>query len=692
MRHPNKHILLLCLFIILYIPLMSQVNFPLNLKVADSLENVLPSKSGNERVDVLNSISYTLIRHYSNRSDSMASLSIQLARELNYKKGQAKALFCKGTNDYINGNFIEGLELLYNAVDLYKDLGDTAMIIDTYYQIAAVTYFSLTDLKEGIRLINECLRYSMEVKDKLRTAQMYSTLQYLYAISGKGDMALHYIQLYDEIVKSISTPILEQAMVKAAWGRNYTLNGDFKKAIPYYFVAMSMVNQDDIEERSYLSQLYNFIGDAYVNLGKSDSALIFYQKGMKLGSQLQNYYGSIINALGLARLYIKRKDFLNSTIYCDSVLYFGKKTELTGSFYGIKENAKLLGMSAELYIPMNNEFKRFLAWRMMSGSYLMLIQINEQQENYKDVYLINKSFEGVKDSIAIFQKRKEILELQYKYQTSQKDNQIMMLSQENQLQSFRIRQNRFVLFAVIVFVSLVVLILLLVFRQSRIRSREQVSESKQKLLRSQMNPHFIFNSLTSVQNFIISHDEIKASIYLSRFSDLVRSILNNSLEEQITMEEEVSTIENYLELQKVRFPEKFDYKIDIDKKIDLENTFIPPMLAQPFIENAIEHGIKHRKSKGNIHIRFTLNPHMIIYEVEDDGVGREKAQEINQMHNSDHKSLATSLTMERIKVLNKKQKRIISLTIKDLKNGEGKGIGTLVVFEIPLPGGLTIKP
>ena len=679
-----KCIVVIFLFGFLYNPLHAQVNFPLNQHLADSLESLLPSASGKEEIDILNGISYSLIRHYSSQSDSLSSISVQLAKEIGYKEGLAKALFCKGTNDYINGNFIEGLELLYHAVDLYIDLGDTAMIIDTYYQIGAVTYFSLTDMKEGIRLINECLRYSIEAKDKLRAAQMYSTLQYLYAISGNGDMALHYIELYDEIAKSISTPYLEQTMVKAAWGRNYTLKGDFKKAIPYYFAAMSMVDPDDIEERSYLSQLCSFIGDAYVNLGKSDSAIIFYHKGMKLDCKHQHFYGSVINALGLARLYFAKKDFKNSTIYCDSVLYFGKRIALIGSFYGIKENAKLLGMSAELYIPMNKEFKRFLAWRMMSGAYQMLIQIKEQQENYKEVYLLSKSSESVQDSIANFQKRTEILDLQYKYQAGQKDDEIKLLSQENQIQSFKISRSRLILFSVIAISILLLFILILVSRQNSIKSGRKVAEFKQRLLRSQMNPHFIFNSLTSVQDFILQQDGIKASIYLSRFSDLVRNILHNSQQEFIKLEEEISTIENYLELQKIRFPDKFDYSIEVDQQVNSESLRVPPMLAQPFIENSIEHGFKQKEDKGQINITVRQNKHGLLIQIADNGIGREAATRMMKAQSPDHKSMATSITLERINVLNRKKKRKISLDIIDLKSETGEASGTKVVIEIPL--------
>ncbi|MCX6234495.1 MAG: histidine kinase, partial [Bacteroidetes bacterium] len=176
----------------------------------------------------------------------------------------------------------------------------------------------------------------------------------------------------------------------------------------------------------------------------------------------------------------------------------------------------------------------------------------------------------------------------------------------------------------------------------------------------------------------------KASIYLSKFARLVRNILDNSTEEFVALEKEINTIENYLELQKVRYAGKFDYKIEIADAIDTETMMIPPMLAQPFIENAIEHGIKHRDTPGQIDIRFSFKDHTLVFEVEDDGVGRQKAREIEIRLEPDHRSMATSLTCERLANLNRKLKRKIILEIIDLKNSIGEACGTRVVFGVPV--------
>jgi LytS/YehU family sensor histidine kinase len=199
-----------------------------------------------------------------------------------------------------------------------------------------------------------------------------------------------------------------------------------------------------------------------------------------------------------------------------------------------------------------------------------------------------------------------------------------------------------------------------------------------------MNPHFLYNSLASIQKFIITEDPDNASVYLSKFSNLVRNILESSIEEYVTLEKELNTVENYLALQKVRFSEKLDYKVEVDEILDVENMEIPPMLLQPFIENSVEHGIRFKGEKGHIIVRMLQENGGLLFEVEDDGVGREKAGEMQREQSRDHKSLATSITRDRIRILNKKFKQNISMQIIDLKDESGSPAGTRVTFHISL--------
>jgi hypothetical protein len=547
-----------------------------------------------------------------------------------------------------------------------------------------VTYFSFTDLSEGLRLVKECLRYAIESGDKLKEDQMYLTLQYLYGTSGDRENALKYLELHTDISKEIKIPGIVEALVKAAYGRIYSLENENRKALNQYIAARIVLSLDEIEERAYISQLDASIGQEYLKLGLLDSAQLSFSDGMNLARRYEHLYGSMINSLGLAQQYLNSSNINQTIKYCDSVIHFGKIIESSGSFFGIEEYRKLAGMSGELYIPMNHKFKRYISWRIMSGACQIQMSIYERKKDFEKALTTNRFLQRLNDSIEGFQKRTEILDLQYRYQTRQKDDQIILLSQKNDLQSFRINQNRLILFTVIAISVLLIMIFILLLQQSRIKAGRKVTEFKQKLLRSQMNPHFIFNSLTSIQHFVIQQDDIKASIYLSRFSDLVRNILSNSQVEFITLEEEINTLENYMELQKIRFPEKFEYRVKVDGRLDPESIKLPPMLTQPFVENAIEHAFKHIEAKGEIDLDFKLKQDCLSIAITDNGIGRQKSHELKTKEEKDHKSMATMITLERIKTINKKLKQKIRFEIIDLKDENGNASGTKVVFEIPL--------
>ena len=212
------------------------------------------------------------------------------------------------------------------------------------------------------------------------------------------------------------------------------------------------------------------------------------------------------------------------------------------------------------------------------------------------------------------------------------------------------------------FKTIVVLVLagsvLLFFklRENRIRKEEarqtainkQIAEIRMIALRGQMNPHFIFNSLNSIQHFITTRDKEEALNYLSKFSKLIRKILENSRENRVSISNELQLLELYIQLEQLRFSNKFDYHIAIDEKIDMENTEIPPLLIQPYIENAILHGLINKKDKGDLWLSLERNNGLLICKIQDNGIGRARSQEIEQGKVSRHRSLGIKVTEERI--------------------------------------------
>jgi ligand-binding sensor domain-containing protein/two-component sensor histidine kinase len=205
---------------------------------------------------------------------------------------------------------------------------------------------------------------------------------------------------------------------------------------------------------------------------------------------------------------------------------------------------------------------------------------------------------------------------------------------------------------------------------------------KLKALRAQMNPHFTFNVMNSIQHFILNKDEESAIRYLSKFSKLIRAILNNSEKNTITISEELKALELYMELEAMRFEQRFDYEIHVEETIDQVVTEIPSMLIQPYVENAVKHGILPSAQKGKIKIELFQEGKLIKCVIEDNGVGRVKSAETKE--NDEHKSFGTNITQERLAVINELYNSKLSEKVVDLYDEAGNAIGTRVEIFIPI--------
>jgi hypothetical protein len=211
---------------------------------------------------------------------------------------------------------------------------------------------------------------------------------------------------------------------------------------------------------------------------------------------------------------------------------------------------------------------------------------------------------------------------------------------------------------------------------------KQLYDTELQALRLQMNPHFIFNTLNSIQSFILENDTDRAVDYLGKFSQLMRSILINSRESSIPVQEELRALRYYMDLEKLRFNDKFDYSINVDPDVDEEFMEIPTMIIQPYIENSILHGLLHKQDKGLIKIKITLEGDHLLWIIEDDGIGRQRAQEIQKESGLHSVSRGMLITRERLEVLNKMNREQFSVQIHDLTDGSGNAAGTRVEVRI----------
>ncbi len=213
---------------------------------------------------------------------------------------------------------------------------------------------------------------------------------------------------------------------------------------------------------------------------------------------------------------------------------------------------------------------------------------------------------------------------------------------------------------------------------------KEKTQLEMKVLRTQMNPHFIFNSLNSINRFILQNNSAQASQYLTKFSRLVRLILQNSQESLITLENELETLELYLDLEALRFNYHFRWKVIVQPDLDISMVKVPPLIIQPFAENAIWHGLMHREEKGQLDIEIWQEGDDLFFKITDDGVGRKQAEELSSKSATREKSMGLHITADRIAMLQQSNIKGSGLTINDLVNPDGSPAGTEVIAKIPI--------
>jgi len=243
----------------------------------------------------------------------------------------------------------------------------------------------------------------------------------------------------------------------------------------------------------------------------------------------------------------------------------------------------------------------------------------------------------------------------------------------------------FLIFLIAFFSAMMVLITLFLQKQRRIKedARDEMAKMEQRMFRLQMNPHFVFNALLAIQGFMYQNNPRDAGRYLTSFAKLIRHTLYGSSEEYIHLDKEVEALKYYLDLQRLRFNEKFEYKIEMGEDLSPEAVRIPPLLIQPFLENSIEHGLQHKEEPGLLSLRFAYAENCLTVEVQDDGIGREEAMKMQKKKGKLHKSLGMEIVQKRLNSLSRALGQKIELEIIDLKDEDGSAGGTLVRLCIP---------
>jgi len=604
---------------------------------------------------------------------------------LAYRNFEIRVLIEFGIEYFFRSEYEKALENYFEALEIGERIGDIDLISECYSEIGIV-YKNQGKFDLALEHYSFSLDYAKQTSDSSWIASCKVNIGNVYKEKGYLTIALNY---YLDALKTLED-LDHERRISACYqsiGDIYRKQLDYFKALDYYSKSLQLAIRtlDKVRETA----CYMNIGYVYFHLDQYEVARDYYNKAWELYKQ-SGYSHELDDCFILIG-----DTYMAEEKYIQAVDFYDQALEISTVEQDLTRRAEILGKLGIIY-KQKQEYQKAIAQTeqglLIAEEVGALDLVMEGTENLSEIYerlgwdkkalAGYKNFARLKDSMFNAEKYRAITEMEVKYESAKKEQQLAMLEERNQVQMLKLSWRNRLYFSSLLMLGLIGILAYILFRNQRLKTRHRAIELEQKLMRSQMNPHFIFNSLIAIQSYIYKQEAVKAGDYLAKFADLIRITLENSREEFVPLDKELKMLNAYLELQILRFEDKFTFAIEVKSDIESSMLKIPPMMAQPFIENAIEHGIRHKDEKGYIVIVFEKSDGYIQCTVEDDGVGREKTME--NAKKKTHQSMATSITRERLEILSRREKRKFEMNIVDLKKKNGQAAGTKVIFNTPL--------
>ena len=513
------------------------------------------------------------------------------------------------------------------------------------YRQKGYVYYALTDNVNAMDYFLKALKAGEKLNNNLLDASIYNNIANIYADLGNYQVALTYYQKYLSASISVKSQ-LNEIRALSNIGDIYIELNNFSKGLSYYNRALTIANETGNKQISAV--IYNNLAETFLKQKDYPLAYDNYLKSLKLAEESMNI-GAKVNALnGLGKIYLNLHQYTKAESYSKLSLHFAKQ---------------LNNLSSQ------------------ADGFETLYNIYKKTKQFKNALWAYTNEKTLKDSVINDNKTAEITRLEMQYQFNKKEDSIKIADYRKQALSADIIKQDKIVKNMILAGSLIVLfsaMAVFVFykrkrdaveKKHESELRTQAMDTEMKALRAQMNPHFIFNSLNSIKNYIDKNDTAKASLYTFKFAKLMRMILENSERKEIPIAQDLKALELYMQLEALRMHNKFIYEIKVDDAIDQENTLIPPLILQPFVENSIWHGISQKECDGRIWISIHKEGDMINCIVEDNGVGIPEPDHSEQSAHADKKSLGMKITKSRIDIINRMKKTNATVTFSNLEEG-----------------------
>lgn len=579
--------------------------------------------------------------------------ALEMATASGNKSREATVLYHMALSYFNLSDYASALEYQDRAMELYTALHNTQGIASVCNSKGVIALFR-SDYPEALRNYLQALRLYEQIHSEKDMGRVFSNIALVYSHMENYDTSLIYhFKALDILKRSGELNSIQNTLANI--GNTYDNAGKPYQALEYYHEALE-INKKTGNKKGMASCLVNS-GIVYYGLEDYGKALKNVKQALQLYEESGDKYAAGIAYSYLAGVYLKAPP---AVLAREGVPYSGR--------YGKALALQQKGL--QLAKEIGNLYSESEGWGNLSDIY-------SEQKDYAKALDAYKKHVQLRDSLFSQEKKVEISRMQMEYQFEKKEAALKAANEKKMaLDAAEIKRQRqtknMITTGAMLLLAMVVISFLLYKRkymaegkQREAELRAQMAEIEIKALRTQMNPHFIFNSLNSIGNYITRHEPAKADLYLAKFSKMIRLILEYSEHKEIPLSDDLHALELYMQLESMRMDHRFAYEIKIDEGIDAANTMVPPLILQPFVENSIWHGFGETKGAGRILIEIKRENDMIRCVVEDNGKGRPG----NAAADSGKKSFGIRLTQSRIALMKGDHKEPFPVILSDLAQG-----------------------
>ncbi|MEO9894575.1 tetratricopeptide repeat protein [Aurantibacter sp.] len=723
MPFSNKIFLAALCFLFYSIAIQSQNTTIDSLKI--ELQNHIAKDT--TRVNLLNALAFSYFSNDMPKALEYLEESDAITEVIQFKKGKARSIYIRGITEVIQANFEQAFGYYNEALKLYENIGFKRGIANCNNALG-IAYKNKGELRKSILYLKKAIKIEEEIGGKNLSAALIN-LGAVYQDLGEFDEALSYLKKAFSIAKvakndqriayslnNLGTVYEEQGNYPLAlkhykesmyineklgdslgivnnlvnMGTIYNKQEDYEKAMEYYERCLEINKR--INRKRGISSLLSDIGTIHEENGDYNNALDHYVDALRISKQIgaKSDIPNILNNIGA--VYLALNDYKAANKYFVDAKKIGlaieSKPVLCETYIGLaktyaNQNEYTNALSNALEAKKISKKAGYLNYEKEASG--ILSKIYKATGNYKNALESHQQFKILNDSLFNKENVEKIARLEYEYKYKQALDSAsireLKLTKEVSTINTSLEKSQREIFLTIIALLLTALILggvIFFLKWRNIKEKNQNVLIEQKLLRSQMTPHFIFNSLSVLQGMILNKEDKKSITYLSKFSKLLRIVLENSREKIVPLIQELDAVDNYMVLQNLDTNQPYDYSLLVDENIDINALQIPPMLIQPFIENSIAHAFPFEKAQREIVIHLKFVDEKLTCTIADNGIGIDA---ISKKIKTSKKSLATTITNERILLLAKEFKVPGEITIEDRKKYNVKG--TLVTLVIP---------